>query len=72
MASTYTVLDTQPTIYQDPVKGIINGVLVRFTIDNYNEVHEVRVTELNVKTVQAAIEKIVKQRDELATLGKSE
>ena len=72
MASTYTVLDTQPTVYQDPVKGIVNGVLVRFTIDDYNEVHEVRVLEMNVKTVQAATEKVVKQRDELASLGKGE
>ena len=70
--TTYTILDTQPTVYLDPVKGVLNGVLVRFRMDAYNEVHEVRVPELNVKVVQDAIEKQVKQRDDLATLGQSE
>jgi len=72
MPSNYTIVETQPTVYQDPIKGIVNGVLVRFTLDAYNEVHEVRVPEMNVKTVQAAIAKVVKQRDELANLGQSE
>ena len=69
--TTYTILDTQPTVYQDQVRGIVNGVLVRFRMDAYNEVHEVRVPEMNVQTVKKAIEAIVTQRDELAGLNAS-
>ena len=69
--SKYTIIDTSPTVYQDKTKGVVNGVLVRFSMDDYNEVHEVRVPEMNVKTVQAAIEKVVKERDDLANIGKS-
>lgn len=69
--SNYTILDTQPTVYQDPIKGVVNGVLVRFRIDPYNEVHEVRVPQMDVALVKDAIEKVVTQRDELANLGQS-
>jgi hypothetical protein len=68
--SKYTIIDTQPTVYQDKSKGVLNGVLVRFRIDDYDETHEVRVPDMNVKNVQDAIEKVVKQRDDLAALGK--
>ena len=71
MAGKYSIVDTQPTVYQDPIKGVVNGVLVRFTLDDYNEVHEIRVPEMNVQTVKTAIEKVVKQRDDLAALGQS-
>jgi hypothetical protein len=66
MTTAYTIVDTSPTIYQDAIKGVVNGVLVRFTMDAYNELHEVRVPELNAATVKTAIEKAVSQRDELA------
>jgi len=69
MAAKYIIDSTQPTIYQDHIKGIVNGVLVRFTLVDYNEVHEVRVPEMNVDTVKKAIEKILKQRDEIASLS---
>jgi len=72
MPTKYTIVDTQPTVYQDAIKGIVNGVLVRFTLDAYNEVHEVRVPKMDVSTVKAAIDEVVKQRDDLASLGKSE
>jgi hypothetical protein len=68
--STYTILETQPTVYQDHVKGVINGVLVRFTIDDYNEVHDVRVPKMDTAMVKAAIDEVVSQRDALAALGK--
>lgn len=68
--STFTIQSTTPTIYQDPLLGVVNGVLVRFTIDDYNEVHEVRVPKMDVTLVKAAIEEMVKSRDELAALGR--
>jgi hypothetical protein len=47
----------------------VNGVLVRFTLDDYDEVHEVRVPKMDVTIVKAAIEAVSKERDALATLG---
>lgn len=70
--TNYTIIDTQPTVYQDKNKGVVNGVLVRFTMQAYDEVHEVRVPELKVDLVKAAIEKAVAERDALAELGKPE
>ena len=70
--SSYEILDTQPTVYNDQVHGVINGVLVRFRITPYNEVHEVRVPEMNVTIVKQAIEKLVTDRDLLAGLGTTE
>jgi hypothetical protein len=67
--STYTIQSTQPTIYQDSLLGVVNGVLVRFTIDNYDELHEVRVPKMDATLVKAAIEKVVAERDALASLG---
>lgn len=69
--STYTIIDTTPAVYQDKLKGIVNGVLVRFRIDPYDEVHEVRVPELRVDLVKDAIEKVIIERDQLAGLGKA-
>lgn len=70
--TNYTIIDTQPTVYQDKNKGVVNGVLVRFTMQAYDEVHEVRVPELKVDLVKTAIEKAVTERDALAELGKPE
>lgn len=67
----FTIQTTQPTIYQDPIAGVVNGVLVRFTLDKYNEVHEVRVPRMDVTLVREAIQKISDERDALADLGKS-
>ena len=69
MAANYTIIETTPTVYQDKSKGIVNGVLVRFTLDDYDEVHEVRVPKMDVAQVKTAIEEVAKQRDALAALG---
>ena len=68
--TSYTIITTQPTVYQDTIAGIVNGVLVRFKLDDYNEIHDVRVPKMDVTAVKAAIEEVVKQRDDLAALGK--
>lgn len=67
MAQRYTIIDTQPTVYNDKLKGIVNGVLVRFTMTDYDELHEVRVPELNAPAIKAAIEKVLAERDLLAS-----
>lgn len=69
--TSYTILDTQPTVYQDKARGVINGVLVRFRLDAYDEVHEVRVPEMKVDVVKQAIENVVTERDALANLTNS-
>ncbi len=70
--TSYTVIDSQPTVYQDEKRQVVNGVLVRFRMNAYDEVHEVRVPSLIKALVKAAIEKMVTERDELVSLGSSE
>lgn len=67
--STYTILSTTPAVFQDRDNSIVNGVLVKFNIQPYDEVHEVRVAKMDVSLVKAAIEKTVSERDLLASLG---
>lgn len=64
----FTVLSTSPTTYNDPVLGIVNGVLVRFRLTDYNEVHDLRFPSLDAAKVKAGIEEVLKQRDDLAGL----
>lgn len=70
--STYTILSTTPAVFQDKDNSIVNGVLVKFNIQPYDEVHEVRVAKMDVSLVKAAIEKTVNERDMLAQLGQVE
>lgn len=67
--SSYTILSTTPAVFQDRDNSIVNGVLVKFNIQPYDEVHEVRVAKMDVTLVKAAIEKTVSERDALALLG---
>jgi hypothetical protein len=64
--STYTVKATSKTTYNDPEKGIVNGVLIVFMMDQYNERGEVRIPEMSASAAQSAIEKYVAERDKLA------
>lgn len=64
--SAYTIISTQPTVYQDPDQGVVNGVLIRFRLDDYDEVQEVRIPKLDAGLAQAAIKEVVDQRDALA------
>lgn len=69
MTTTYKILSTQQIVYQDSVQGVINGVLVKFRLDPYNEVHEVRVPKMDVSLVKAAIVEMLEQRDALEALN---
>ena len=69
MATEYSVISTTPTVYNDPLAGIVNGYLVRVHLVNYDEVHELRVPKIDPKAVKAEIDKLIKQRDGLAELG---
>ena len=68
MAGKYSILTTAPTVYNDPAKGIINGILVTYRMNEFDEVHEVRVIKMDVKLVKDAIEAALAEREELAKL----
>ena len=68
--SSYEIVSSTPTTYQDAIAGVVNGVLIRFKIEPYNEVHEVRIPRMEAKLAQTAIEQVVEERDALALLGK--
>lgn len=69
--SSYTIIGTTPAVFQDKDNSIVNGVLVKFNIQPYDEVHEVRVAKMDVELVKAAIDKLVSERDALAALGRA-
>ncbi len=69
--SSFTIISTTPAVFQDKDNSIVNGVLVKFNIQPYDEVHEVRVAKMDVSTVKAAIDKVVSDRDALTLLGRS-
>lgn len=71
MATTFDVINTQPTIYSDPVLGVVNGVLVKVTLHPYEEVHEIRVPRMDAQLVKAAVDILITERDALANLSKS-
>lgn len=65
----YKINFTDKTTYNDPVKGVINGVLVSYTMTDYNEVHEIRVPTMDANLIKSEIEKAITARDEIAALG---
>lgn len=67
----YEILTTQPTVYNDTVSGIVNGVLVRFRLTDYDEVHEVRIPKMDAELAKTEISKVLAERDALAGLTAS-
>jgi hypothetical protein len=66
MSTPYEITSTTKTTYNDPDKGIVNGVLIRFRMTAYGESGEVRVSEMSATIATKAIEKYVAERDKLA------
>lgn len=67
--SSYTIISTTPAVYQEKDNSVVNGVLVKFNIQPYDEIHEVRVPKMDVSLAKTAIETTVAERDMLASLG---
>ena len=67
--SEYQVISTEPHTYMEKGNGVINGVLIRFRIPAYDEIHEVRIPKMDTAMAKKAIEKLVSDRDALAELG---
>lgn len=66
----YSITRTEPTVFIDPkTNKAVNGYNVYFNIAAYNESHQIQVTSLDKKTVADAINAVVSQRNDLATLG---
>lgn len=68
MASKYSVMSTQPTIYLDKQNKPINGFLVTFLILQYDEVLNVRVPALNAAAIDKEISKMIVEREKLGTV----
>lgn len=66
----YEIIHTEPTVYQEQGKGVINGFLVQYRMLDYDEVHEVRIPKMDAALAQKAIEKAIAERDAMASLGK--
>lgn len=67
--SEYVVVSTGPSTYHDKDKGIVNGILIRFRIVQYDEVHEVRIPKMDTQLAKVAIEAVVTERDNLAKMS---
>lgn len=69
MAARYEIIETVPHTYMDKALGVVNGVLIRVRLVDYNEYHEVRVPALNAAAAKKAIDLLLKERDDLAALS---
>lgn len=67
--STYKVEYTQPDVYLDAGGKVVKGYLVRVSLLDYAEIHDLDVPSLDPKVVTKAIEKLLANRDALAQLG---
>ena len=68
----YRIVSTTPQVYQAKDNTIVNGVLVRFNMLDYDEVQEIRVPKMDVNLVKSEIEAVIAARDEIASLGDDE
>lgn len=66
MSSAYEITGTTKSIYNDPDKGIVNGVKVSFKMLAYDERGEVNIPVMSAQAAKEAIEKYVSERDQLA------
>lgn len=65
----YTIVRMSPTTYIDEFGKAVNGWLITFRLNDYNEVGEVRVSSMDVTETTKAIEAVITYRDSLAQLG---
>lgn len=62
----YEIIETTNTTYNDKSKGIVNGVLIKFRIVKYDEIHEVRIPKMDSAMAKKAILEYIAERDALA------
>lgn len=67
--ANYHIERTQPTVYLDKGGRAIQGFTVYVFLDDFDEVHELRVPSLSPDVVSKAAEALVEQRTALAELG---
>lgn len=65
----YTIERTTPTVYLDARGNAVQGFIVFVHLLEYDEVHELRLPTIDTKAVQKAADKLVSDRDALASLG---
>ena len=67
--AAYKVESVQPDMYLDQGGKPVRGYLVRVSLLEYGEIHDVQVPSLSTSVVKAAIEELLTHRDALAKLG---
>lgn len=72
MTQRYTIEKTASTTYLDNRNNAIKGYTVFVQLLDYDEFHEINVPNLNENTVKKEIDKLLANRDKLASLGNSE
>lgn len=65
----FTVLSARPTVYTDAGGSPVKGFMVRFSLDDFNEIHQVETPTLDPATVKASILALATQRQALADLS---
>ncbi len=69
--NNFQVTSTVPTIYMNRMGQPVNGYVVYFYLVEFDETHSLRVPNLDAKTVETEINKVIDQRKALAQLGKA-
>jgi len=66
----YTITHTEPWTYLNDLRNPVQGFRVTFTIVSLNETHTAYVPSLDPATVKPVIDRLLKDREGLMTLGK--
>jgi hypothetical protein len=65
----YKVEKTMNNPYLDQMGSVIDGFTIRVRLFEFDEVHELKTPNLNLETVQNAIEELISNREALRDLG---
>lgn len=65
----YRVLKVTPTVYLDKRQNAVNGVLIDIELIDFDEVHAIRLPNMDEKAVKIEAEKLLVQRENLAKLS---
>lgn len=69
MGAKYKVESTAPTMYINAKNQTVQGYIVYIQLTDYNELHEIRVPSLDTNVVKTAADKLLADRNNLASIG---
>jgi hypothetical protein len=67
----YSITQTVPTVYLDKRGIAVNGYTVYINLPEFDEIHSIQVPNLDANGVKTAVDKLLKDRRALASLGQS-